>query len=234
MTDTWRLAHTLEHLREQVNAKWPNRSKDSDGSIGDARHQAESSSDHNPHIPDPPGPHVVSAIDITHDPAHGFNSYSFADELLAKQDHRLKYVISNRRIGSGPAGPSAGIWRPYHGVNPHDHHVHISVMAQKVLYDDTKDWSVDGVPSHSTPLPPPTIMVHAVPSPNSPPFVRPGSSGVDVQRMQTLLGCKVTGEYIAGSETEWALRLFQARHGLISDGACGAQSWAALLATTTT
>lgn len=68
----WRLAHSLETLRAQVNAKWPNRSKSSDGSIGDASHSSRLS-DHNP---DPSG--VVRAIDITHDPLSGFDSYAFA------------------------------------------------------------------------------------------------------------------------------------------------------------
>ena len=44
---TWRLARALEQLRSQVNEKWPNRSKNSDGSIGDTSHAARPS-DHNP------------------------------------------------------------------------------------------------------------------------------------------------------------------------------------------
>ena len=44
---SWRLAHGLEKLRSQVNEKWPLRSKDSDGSIGDEHHSARAS-DHNP------------------------------------------------------------------------------------------------------------------------------------------------------------------------------------------
>src|SRR5262245_2987274 len=109
----WRLAKGLETLRSQVNAKWPGRSKDSDGSVGDTSHSARKS-DHNP---DSRG--VVHAIDITHDPRNGFDSYKFADMLLAKQDPRISYIISNRRIGSGPKGPAPGAWRKYTGTNPH-------------------------------------------------------------------------------------------------------------------
>lgn len=65
--------------------------------------------------------------------------------------------------------------------------------------------------------------------PHGPPIVIPGSTGADVQRMQTMLGCKVTGTYLAGSETEWALRLFQSRNNLKPDGKCGDATWAALL-----
>jgi hypothetical protein len=57
--------------------------------------------------------------------------------LLEKQDIRLKYVISNRRIGSGPAGPSPGMWRKYSGVNPHDHHCHVSIIGGSMA-DDTR------------------------------------------------------------------------------------------------
>jgi hypothetical protein len=219
----WRLAHSLEKLREQVNAKWPARSKDSDGAVGDARHQAERTSDHNAWISDAPGANVVSAIDITHDPAHGFDSYKFADLLLAKQDPRLKYVISNRRIGSGPAGPSPGVWRKYTGSNAHDHHCHISVASDKAHYDSVAPWNIDGAPTVINPnfvAPPPTV--------------KPGSTGADVQRLQTLLGCKATGQYTLGSETEFALRLFQVRHGLTADGFAGPATWSALKTGTST
>ena len=113
---TWRLAKSLETLHSQVNAKWPNRSKDSDGSIGDEHHSARSS-DHNPNAAG-----VVCAIDITHDPKGGFDSYAFADMLLQKRDSRIKYIISNSRIGSGHTGPAAWTWRKYTGINPHNHH----------------------------------------------------------------------------------------------------------------
>ena len=134
---TWRLAKSLEILRSQVNAKYPTRSRNSDGSIGDVSHSARTS-DHNP---DDSG--VVRAIDITHDPASGFDSYKFADLLLKKQDKRIKYIISNRRIGSGPAGPQPGVWRQYTGKNAHNHHCHISVVADG-RGDDTSQWDIDG------------------------------------------------------------------------------------------
>src|SRR5258708_24098922 len=168
MAEIWRLALSLDHLRSQINAKWPDRSKDSDGSIGDARHQKESSSDHNPWITDSPGPNVVSAIDITHDPAHGFDSYKFADILLHNQDPRLKYVISNRRIGSGPNGPSPGVWRQYTGSIPHDHHVHISVVRKKDGFDNVSDWKIDDITTVVKPTVPMPTPVKIVPRPVTP------------------------------------------------------------------
>lgn len=208
---TWRLANSLIELRKQVNEAYPNRSKDSDGSIGDEHHSARTS-DHNP---DSQG--VVRAIDITHDPAHGFDSYKFANMLLAKQDSRLKYVISNRRIGSGPAGPQPGVWRPYSGSNPHDHHCHISVVPD-VRGDATLPWRIDGV----------TITPEAAAFVAPPPTIRPGASNSAVEKLQKALGVTVTGRYEPRSETEWALRLFQVRHQLDPDGVCGPQTWKAI------
>ena len=208
---TWRLAGSLIKLREQVNAQWPNRSKDSDGSIGDESHSARTS-DHNP---DDHG--VVRAIDITHDPVHGFDSYKFANMLLAKQDPRLKYVISNRRIGSGPAGPEPGIWRKYSGSNPHDHHVHISVVPTG-RGDDESPWNIDGV----------TVTADGAGWVAPPPTVKIGGSNGAVEKMQKALGVKVTGQYAARSETQFALQLFQVQHGLDPDGICGPQTWKVL------
>lgn len=213
----WRLAHGLEKLRSQVNAKWPGRSKDSDGSIGDAAH-ASRSSDHNPWVTDPPGPNVVTAIDITHDPRNGFDSYAFADMLLTKKDPRIKYVISNRRIASGNDGPSPWSWRPYSGANPHNHHVHISIKSDKAHYDSTADWAID---ASALPAPDPA-------APASMPVVTIGSTGANVEKLQKALGCKVTGDFAPRSETEFALRLFQVRHGLDPDAKCGPMTWAVL------
>lgn len=208
---SWRLARGLEKLRAQVNEKWPNRRKGSDGSVGDLSHAARPS-DHNP---DSSG--IVHAIDITHDPKNGFDSYAFADLLLKGQDKRISYIISNRRIGSGPKGTQPGKWRKYTGSNPHDHHVHISIT--KAGEDDTSPWSIDGMAAPASDAPP------FVPAP---PTLRPGSTGEDVKKLQALLGCAVTGAYAPKSETEYALRLFQVRHGLMPDGECGPLTWKAL------
>lgn len=215
---TWRLARALETLRAQVNTRFPNRSKESDGSIGDEAH-ASRSSDHNPWVKDGETG-IVTAIDITHDPKGGFDSYAFADMLLAKQDSRLKYVISNRRIGSGPAGPQPGVWRKYTGSNPHDHHCHISVMSDKARYDAIKAWNLDGISEAS-----PEVAAAHVPPPAT---VRFGSTGEPVKQLQTALGVIVTGAYEPKSETEYALRLYQVRHNLDPDGVCGPMTWGLL------
>jgi peptidoglycan hydrolase-like protein with peptidoglycan-binding domain len=209
---SWRVAKSLTILQGQINAQWPNRGKGSDGTIGDESHSSRAS-DHNP---DEFG--VVRGEDFTHDPGHGFDSYRFADLILKKQDPRLKYVISNRRIGSGPAGPAPGVWRDYHGANPHDHHCHISVMPRKPNGqdpgDDIRPWDLSGVVTVADPQFKPL-----------PPTIRVGAASPDVERLQRALGVKITGKFEPLSETEFALKLLQVRNGLIPDGIAGPQTW---------
>lgn len=122
-----RLAKPLQVLWDQVKSAHPGRSEDSDGWVASASHHAQNpSSDHEP---DESG--IVRALDLTHDPAHRFDSYAFADWLLEHRDPRIKYVISNRRIGGDEGyakrnGRKPWTWYPYNGSNPHDRHVHIS------------------------------------------------------------------------------------------------------------
>ncbi len=133
---TWRLAKSLDTLRTQINAAFPKRDKSSDGTIGDARHQAE----HSEHNPDQNG--VVRAMDISNDPAHGVVSDKIAHALIDSRDPRILYVISNRRICSSVVQP--WVWRVYSGSNAHDHHFHISVVEDPKRYDDTSPWSAIG------------------------------------------------------------------------------------------
>ena len=138
----WRVAKSLDVLLKQVNTRSPGRSKASDGSIGDAAH-ASRNSDHNPWIIEA-GVGVVSARDITHDPANGCDAGLLAEAIRASRDPRVKYVIWNRRIANSSAIGSqpAWEWRPYGGSNPHNHHVHISVKSDKANYDSTESWTI--------------------------------------------------------------------------------------------
>jgi len=212
---SWRLAKSLETLRSQANAAVPNRSKAEDGTIGDAAH-ASRTSDHNPN---PDG--VVCALDLTHDPAGGFDSYNFADVLRQQRDTRIKYVISNKKIFYGPRSPSHGgdpasqwKWESYNGVNPHTKHVHISVGDAR-YYDKTDAWQFAGFPGT---LPPATK-----------PVLKKGSVGADVVFVQQHLGIPDDGVF--GPQTEAAVKEYQRAHGLAVDGIVGPQTWASLLGT---
>ena len=128
---SWRLARGLDRLRSQANTKAPNRSKASDGTIGDRKH-ASRASDHNPRNG------IVHALDLTHDPGKGMDTWAMAERLRVSKDARISYVISNRRIFSSSKGFS---WRNYTGSNPHSKHVHISIRGNPHA-DNTKDWSI--------------------------------------------------------------------------------------------
>ena len=134
----WRVAKSLIRLREQINEMAPDRSKASDGTIGDAAH-ASRSSDHNPWVKDG-NIGVVTAMDITNDIAHGCDAQQLVDALVASRDPRIKYIIWNRKIVNSRIQP--WVWRNYTGVNPHTKHFHLSVKPEKAAYDSTASWQL--------------------------------------------------------------------------------------------
>lgn len=219
-------------MREQVNAAAPHRSKASDGSIGDTAHQARRS-DHNP---DARG--VVRAIDITDDPAGGFDAESFSESLRASHDHRIKYVIWNGRMFSsyGNTKRSAWAWGAYSGSNQHTHHIHISIQSSDSADADTSNWTIAG--THS---PPP---VPAEPAPDyrggeygeqpddldKPVLQRDtpnigGAVGYLQVVLQREAGAELDLSGIGygrfGPQTEQAVRTLQAEHGVTVDGIVG-------------
>jgi len=209
-----RRAKATEALLAQVNVACPTRNKGSDGWIGDTAHQ-NTKSDHNPNSAG-----VVQAQDITHDPKGGFDSYKFAEHLRTHKDKRVKYVISNRKIFSGNAGPQAWVWRSYSGKNPHDQHVHVSVGDTASTYDDKSAWDIPfttGLPDATAP----DITL---------PVLKKGADGFYVEMLQTLLGFSsgdVDGDF--GNMTDGALKQFQRDHKLGADGICGVYSWRELM-----
>lgn len=137
---SWRLAYCLGTLRNEIDAKWPNRSKVSDGSIGDPAHSSRDS-DHNP---SPAG--VVRAIDIT---VVGIDADWLTEHLrrLGEYgDQRLVdggYIIFNGRICSD-IGDWA--WRTYQGSNPHTKHIHVS-CTRTAHFDSLAAWQVSTPPN---------------------------------------------------------------------------------------
>jgi hypothetical protein len=138
----WRVAKSLEVLRTQINNLAPDRSKVSDGTIGDPDHRKRNS-DHNPWVVDG-GIGVVTALDITHDLSKGCDANEIAQSIRESRDARVKYMIWNRQIAnSSPvSGQPAWVWRPYAGANPHNQHIHISVRPDKMHYDAAAPWNV--------------------------------------------------------------------------------------------
>lgn len=125
----WRLAQSLDTLRDEVNGFAPTRSKASDGTIGDPAH-ASRASRHNPNRYN-----VVTALDLTHDPAGGCDIHAIARRLVKDPHPELAYIISNAQVAKRTTGFQ---WVPYTGSNPHRLHAHFAV----------------GVGPDSDPLPP--------------------------------------------------------------------------------
>lgn len=143
----WIVAESLERLRQQANALAPNRSKASDGTIGDAAHA--STSDHVPRLI--AGTNVVSALDLTHDPTGGLDCAKLCAALIASKDSRIKYVIYARRIISGAGGPHPWVSRVYSGANPHTAHLHLSVVGD-ARCRNADPWMLPGLGSVPAPV----------------------------------------------------------------------------------
>lgn len=143
----WRLAKAITALQNEVNTAHPDRPRQSDGTIGDPRHQAEKS-DHNPN---PPHAGVVTAWDITTAPF----TIALAENLRLMGlagDGRVKYVIYRGRISSSRDGWA---WRPYSGYSQHFDHIHLSVSDDPAQYDRTDPWGVFDIHSQATTAPDP-------------------------------------------------------------------------------
>lgn len=116
-----RLSKSVVQLREQADDAYPNRKRNSDGTIGDAKHAARKS-DHNPD----PDSGIVRALDLDADFDEQASTAAYvADQIriAARTDKRIAYVIFDRKIASAR---SLWRWRKYTGINPHTKHIHIS------------------------------------------------------------------------------------------------------------
>jgi hypothetical protein len=218
----WRLARSLETLRASVNARWPNRDKASDGTIGDAAHAAKSS-DHNPWVV-VAGVGVVRALDID---VTGIDAGWYAEQLRllgAAGDHRLTpggYVIFNRRITTA----SFAGWAAYTGSNPHTGHVHVSVTTKAAGFDDPAPWTfLRAAPGTGT----------VPPTSGRPTLQMGGAAGDAVTSVQRALNrwyptlTKLAEDGVYGAATRARVLYFQGRAGLGADGIVGPKTWAAL------
>jgi len=222
----WRVAESLITLRKQINTISPNRSKISDGTIGDPAH-ASRNSDHNPWVMNA-GVGVVTALDITHDPAHGIDARKLAQALLDSRDPRIKYVISNGQIASGATGKSPWKWRAYEGKNPHRHHMHLSVTSDVGSFDDDIPWEL-GV--FESAIPP--ILEESRPTEPDMPVLAMGTKGHAVATLQGLLnarGYEVEVDSDFGPKTKRAVMAFQKDAGAVVDGIVGPHTWSLLRA----
>lgn len=219
---SWHLAPSLAKLRDEVDERWPRRSKVSDGTIGDAAHSARTSQ-HNPN--DDPRDSIpngaVTAIDITS------TNTALRDAVLkaAIGNARVWYVINRGKIWSRTYD-----WRErdYDGSNPHTNHIHISLEQNGKAYADTSSWGIAKVEPVKPAAAPEKSVDGAVSRPKTaaktPPTLRRGSKGELVATLQRFLGVRPdSGKF--GPLTAAAVRRYQREQGLVADGVVGPKTW---------
>jgi hypothetical protein len=229
----WRNCNASMRFVEALNAKYPNRDKASDGTIGDAAH-ATRASDHNPWVI--VGAYgVVRARDVDKD---GVDAAWIVEQLRLMGragDPRLTgggYIIFNRRITK----PDFSGWSVYTGSNPHDKHFHVSFSKNTAGFDSNATWSF----LLSTPAPAPAPAPAPVPSASLPVHATgsrvlslesPTMRGTDVAKLQSTLNrwypslppLLVDGDL--GPATVARIRYFQGKAGLVVDGEVGPATW---------
>lgn len=223
---TWRPAPSVAIGLVQGNRLWPHRDRRSDGIIGDLRHQQE----HSDHNPDARG--IVHAFDITHGPHWGgaeADCEMLAEHVRTRRDPRVAYIIFRRRICSSTIAPWT--WRPYSGSSPHEEHLHVSIKYTSSAENDESEWW-QGAEKRQTP---PTLELLSAAETEDIlarlDVVRKGSDdreipGSPVHVVQAILkdvhhlyDGPVDG--IFGNGTERAVRAFQEKAGLHTDGIVG-------------
>jgi hypothetical protein len=211
----WKVAPALEQLRAQLDEHAPDRSRASDGAIGDATH-ASRASDHNPWW-QLAGQRWVTARDFTHDLEH-LDCHELAAALIRGRDQRVKYIIWAERIMSGGDGRNPWRWRDYDGPNPHTKHLHLSVVPDARALSSIP-WLLPGLSSA------PSRIVGVL---------RLGSTGPYVGQLQRVLNAwyprdvQLVVDDVFGPATERAVKLAQARAGLLVDGRVGERTRALL------
>ena len=235
---TWRVAQSLLTLRTEVDKRWPDRERTSDGTIGDKRHQAlGDKSDHNPFIKDARGVGVVRAMDIDAGPGRfPSESKDTVGDLVAEIARRAGkaghpalqnggYVIYEGRIASANSNPPWS-WRNHTG-DPHESHPHISVGRKPASYDNTKRWGVLIPGPRPNPDSPTTGVATGTPFPT----IKLGSSGDHVKLVQRFLWGSARAKVMPiygtfEAKTDKAVRAYQKMRGLVEDGRVGKDTWA--------
>ncbi len=228
-------AKALVVLRDEVDREHPGRDKSSDGWLGDPRHASSGRPENGGSRHNPNRRGVVCARDID-------NSAIDVARLVAcaVRHPSTRNIIYNRRIRS--KGYAGGLRQAYayHGVNPHDKHVHVDVEMTPEQENDTRPW---GYYRGGTG---PVVVVPVTDKPSGrKSTVKGGMTRMPVLRRnpRTVLAATrvlqralrrlggdpgpVDGRF--GAATFRAVRAFQRKHGLGVDGVVGPKTWIALV-----
>jgi hypothetical protein len=222
----WRLAKSLIVLTSEIEYAYPDTTV---WDIGDKAHQ-DSWSDHNPNV----CCDVVCAVDVL--PDRGLNLSKFVAHLLADPHPNLRYVIFDELIYQRKNGFKA---QPYHGVNKHMKHAHVSVGngpdgRSTSNYDSTATWDIDDLDDAQTPSKPskPSKPSTGTKLGDKMPTIEQGNKGSRVRMLQGLLIAwryNVAVDGVFGPKTAEAVRDFQRKYAKPVDGKVGPITWNALL-----
>lgn len=224
------LAPSLARLRTEINQRWPNRDRRTDGWIGDTSHRTSGmpengGSDHNPNRRG-----VVDALDIDVD---GIDCPAVVARLI--KHPAVNYVIWNRIIWSRARG---FVGRRYTGKSPHTDHIHVSLLQSSSAESHGQGWGISSVTV--VPVVHPTggggqaegswaqRLHRALPQ------LRKGTSTRgSVRKLQAMLNVHLGGADLRvdggfGPKTDAAVRRFQQARGLGVDGIVGPKTWGAL------
>lgn len=224
----WRLAKSLIVLTSEIEYLFPDTTV---WDIGDKAHQ-DSWSDHNPNE----CCDVVCAADIL--PDAGLNLPKFVKHIVENPHPNLRYVIFDELIYQRKNGFKP---KPYHGVNKHKKHAHVSVGngpdgRSTSNYDSTATWDIDDL--GKMPSKPPTPSKPSKPSTGTKklgdkmPTIERGNKGSRVRMLQGLLiawGHNIRVDGVFGANTEKAVRAFQGKYAKPVDGIVGPITWNKLL-----
>lgn len=222
-------------LRDQVNKRWPNRDKASDGWIGDSKHQANQGWGTNGkgsyHNPDPHG--IVHAIDLDEDffgKGKGGQkaAMEFAEQLATycrqgKDGGRIAHIVYEDKVASA----TAQNWHFRGSGYGHTHHIHIS-FTNKADNDGSKfilpifdDNSNPPKPTPPKPTPAkPENKVPDYPGRSQLVFNKKNSGVTQLQKQLIKKGFNIpngaTGFY--GDQTVAAVKKFYSSIGKAKDG----------------
>jgi hypothetical protein len=224
MPNGWRLAKSLDVLRDEIKSKYPGTTI---WTIGDAAHQS-GYSDHNPNE----CCDVVCGEDIKGD--GGLDLAEFVRHLITNPHPNLRYVIFNHKIYRRKNNFEP---EDYHGASGHEEHVHVSVGngpdgRSTSGYDSTASWEIDDLGKPAKPSKPSKPSTEKNRLGDKMPVLERGSKGLAVRIMQGVLnahGYKVSIDGIFGPQVERNLRLFQRKRKLKVDAIAGPATWGALL-----
>lgn len=225
-------AHSLLVLLDEVNEEHPGRDKSSDGWLGDTRH-AESGRPENggsKHNPNRRG--IVDARDFDN------SALDIARFVACAMKHpSTRNIIYNRKIRSKGYAGGLSVAYAYHGVSPHDHHVHVDVEMTEAAENSTRAWGYYRGESSK-----PVVTVPVVNKPGTA-AVKGGMTRMPalrrtatvlaatriLQRALAKLGYKPgPADGVFGPGTTAAVKTFQKAAQLGADGLVGPKTWTAL------